>query len=261
MTMRSILKSLCFGFHSKKSVSSQVALSPPDKRPKHVAIIMDGNGRWAESQGLMRIMGHKQGVASAMTVIDACCAHQIQALTLFAFSTENWKRPKREVGFIMQLFSWAASLYLKKLHQKNVRIKHIGDISGLSPKMQQLITRAETLTQNNTGLCLLMAVNYGGRWDIVQAARALAQEAAAQTLNPEKITQALFEERLSTAGVPEVDLLIRTGNEVRVSNFLLWQTAYSEYYFTDVLWPAFTRAELEKAFAYFGRCQRRFGDI
>ena len=227
--------------------------------PKHIAIIMDGNGRWAEKRFLPRVAGHKSGVESVRAAVTTCGELGVEALTLFAFSSENWSRPQEEVSLLMELFLTALEREVKKLHKHNVRLAVIGDLSRFSDKLQTRIRDAENLTADNTGLKLNIAANYGGQWDITQAVRKLAARVAAGELGADAITPELIEAELCLAELPRPDLFIRTGGEHRISNFLLWQLSYTELYFTDVLWPDFDAEALKKAIADFGRRERRFG--
>ncbi len=227
--------------------------------PRHVAIIMDGNGRWAEQRRLPRIAGHRAGVDAVKGVVEACGEKGIEVLTLFAFSSENWRRPEEEVGLLMGLFMTALEQQARKLHKNNVRLQIIGDRSAFTAKLQSRIAEAEQLTRDNTGLSLVVAANYGGRWDIAQAAGRLAARAKAGQLEPEEITPEVFETALSLHELPAPDLFIRTGGEKRISNFLLWQLAYTELYFTQTLWPDFDRRAFEDALVSFASRQRRFG--
>ena len=229
------------------------------KLPRHVAIIMDGNGRWAEQRRKPRIAGHRAGVESVRNVVQVCGEKGITALTLFAFSSENWRRPEQEVGLLMELFLMALQRESKKLHKNNVCLRVIGNLSGFSEKLQQEIARAEALTKDNTGLNLVIAANYGGRWDIAQAAQKLAQQVSDGMLSPNDINEELIGQKLSLADLPEPDLFIRTGGEQRISNFLLWQLAYTELYFIDTLWPDFDSEVFAKALESFSGRQRRFG--
>lgn len=227
--------------------------------PRHVAIIMDGNGRWAKARMLPRTAGHKQGVSSARKAIQYCSEKGVEALTLFAFSSENWKRPETEVSTLMELFISALKREARQLAENNIRLKVIGDVSAFSEKLRQTIKETEDMTAASTGLKLQVAANYGGRADIIQAARQLASRVADGQLAVEEIDEALFGQQLYTESLPDPDLFIRTGGETRISNFLLWQLAYTELYFTDVLWPAFDHKDLDAAFAAFGHRERRFG--
>ncbi|RMD71151.1 MAG: isoprenyl transferase [Gammaproteobacteria bacterium] len=227
--------------------------------PRHVAIIMDGNGRWASQRRYPRFAGHQAGVEAARGVIRACGEKGIEALTLFAFSSENWRRPPQEVNLLMGLLLRVLQREVKKLKAHNVHLRIIGERGAFSPEIQRWMARAEEQTRQCTGLKLVIAVNYGGRWDLTQAARALAREVAEGRLSPEEVDQEALASHLSLADLPEPDLFIRTGGEMRISNFLLWQLAYTELYFTDTLWPDFDEAAFEKALASFARRQRRFG--
>ena len=234
-------------------------LPGPGGMPQHVAIIMDGNGRWARRRGLPRIAGHRQGVERVRDLVKACGDHGIPYLTLFAFSSENWRRPEQEVRLLMDLFLTALDREARKLHENNVRFRVIGDIERFGPKIGARIRQAQHLTGNNTALTLTIAANYGGRWDIAQAAAELARRALAGEIQPEDITAESFEPFLSLHDSPEPDLFIRTGGEQRISNFLLWQLAYTELYFTPVLWPDFDHAQFELALRSFAGRERRFG--
>lgn len=227
--------------------------------PRHVAIIMDGNGRWAGQRSVRRTEGHKAGVRATQDIIEACGRRGIDALTLFAFSSENWRRPESEVSILLDLFLRTLRSEVAKLGENNVRLRFIGDRSGFSKALQDAMSRAERETAGNDGLELAIAANYGGRWDISQAARQLAEEAAAGTLDPATIEPELLGSRLSLADLPEPDLFIRTGGERRISNYLLWQLAYTELWFTDLLWPDFDAVALDEALAYYRGRQRRFG--
>ena len=227
--------------------------------PRHLAIIMDGNGRWAKQRGKPRAAGHQQGFRTTRDIVEACARHEIEALTLFAFSSENWKRPEKEVGLLMDLFLRALKSEVSKLKENNVQIRFIGERSAFAKKLRDEMANAEAVTAENTGLKLAIAVNYGGRWDIVNAARSLAQAVADKQLRPEDIDIEQFTQHVSLSDVPEPDLFIRTGGEKRISNYLLWHLAYTELYFTDVLWPDFSDAELVLAFEFFAGRQRRFG--
>ncbi len=224
--------------------------------PKHIAIIMDGNGRWAKKRLLPRIAGHKQGLEAVRSIIKACSIHEVKYLTLFAFSTENWRRPADEVSFLMSLFMEALKREVEKLHQNNVRFKLIGDRSLFDLPLQQAILDAELLTQSNTGLVLTIAANYGGRWDILQAVNQMIKQSPSEGMSYQE--QDLLP-HLTTSDLPEPDLFIRTGGEQRVSNFMLWQLAYSEMYFTNTLWPDFDEKSLLEAFQFYQSRERRFG--
>ncbi|AVF37277.1 (2E,6E)-farnesyl-diphosphate-specific ditrans,polycis-undecaprenyl-diphosphate synthase [Rahnella sikkimica] len=228
-------------------------------QPRHVAIIMDGNGRWAKRQGKMRVFGHKAGVKSVRKAVSFAASHHLDALTLYAFSSENWNRPAQEVSALMELFVRALDSEVKSLHKHNVRLRIIGDVSRFSARLQERIRRSETLTQNNDGLTLNIAANYGGRWDIIQGVKTLAGQVEAGTLRAEQITEELLNSAVCMSELSPVDLVIRTGGEHRISNFLLWQIAYAELYFTDVLWPDFDENTFEGALNAFAQRERRFG--
>jgi undecaprenyl diphosphate synthase len=232
-----------------------------DHSPQHVAIIMDGNGRWARSRGLPRPAGHSASVKVVRRVVEECAKRKVRFLTLFAFSSENWRRPPDEVGMLMNLFLDALEREVADLHRNQVRLGFIGDRESLGAELARRMQSAEQLTEANVGLRLIVAVAYGGRWDIARACRSLAADAAAGTLTAADIDEGQVARRLALAGIPDPDLLIRTGGEQRVSNFLLWNLAYTELYFTNVLWPEFSPAHLDAAFEYFGQRERRFGLI
>jgi undecaprenyl diphosphate synthase len=225
--------------------------------PRHIAIIMDGNGRWAKARGLPRFIGHERGLAAVRKVVARCRERGVEALTLFAFSTENWRRPPAEVSKLMEIFGWALVREVEKLHDNGVRLRVIGDRSRFSEEIQQKIIAAEAKTAANDGLTLTIAANYGGRWDMIQAVQAWS------IAHPEQPISALSEDALSPfltlSDLPEPDLLIRTGGEKRVSNFLLWQLAYAEFYFTNALWPSFDASHIDEAITDFAKRQRRFG--
>lgn len=227
--------------------------------PRHVAIIMDGNGRWAKSKGKLRTFGHKAGVEAVRASVRFARTKGIEALTLFAFSSENWKRPQEEVGVLMELFNLVLSSEVKKLHKNDVRLNVVGDTSRFDAKLQSKITDAQALTANNQSLTLNIAANYGGRWDILQAAKRMHADLQSDVIQNEDVSEALFNQYTSLSGLPELDLLIRTGGEHRISNFLLWQTAYAELYFTHTLWPDFDEQTFQAAIDDFSERQRRFG--
>ena len=227
--------------------------------PQHVAIIMDGNGRWARSRGMPRPAGHRASIKVVRRVVEECAKRNVRYLTLFAFSSENWRRPPDEVGMLMKLFLDTLEREVADLHRNQVGVAFIGDRELLGAALARRMQSAEQLTAGNTGLKLTVAMAYGGRWDIAQACRSLAADAAAGVLQPSDIGEAHVEARLALAGIPDPDLLIRTGNEQRISNFLLWNLAYTELYFSDVLWPEFSTAELDAAFEFYARRERRFG--
>lgn len=220
---------------------------------------MDGNGRWAQRRKRPRSFGHQAGLKALRRVVEHCGRRGVQELTVFAFSSENWNRPKAEVTRLMDLFLRSLERETRELDENNVRVRFIGDTSAFSPELQEKIRQAELRTQNNTRMTLNVAANYGGRWDIVNAARRLAAEAAAGHIAPEQIDDTLFARELSLPGSPDPDLFIRTGGEMRISNFLLWQSAYTEFYFTPVLWPEFKDDELDRAIAAYAARERRYG--
>ena len=229
------------------------------QQPRHVAIIMDGNGRWAERRHLPRHFGHRAGVEAVRKVVKTCAQRGVEVLTLFAFSSENWRRPQKEVGLLMELFLVTLSKEVKRLHKNNVRLRLVGERGAFPERLQAKIAEGEQLTAGNDGLTLVIAANYGGRWDIGQAARALAERVARGELDPAAVNAETLAPHMSLADLPEPDLFIRTGGEKRVSNFLLWQLAYAELYFTDCLWPDFDDTALDAAFASYAGRQRRFG--
>ena len=220
---------------------------------------MDGNGRWARQRGRPRASGHQAGFRATRDIVELCGRQQIEALTLFAFSSENWKRPQQEVGLLMDLFLRALKSEVSKLCENNVHIRFIGERSAFQAKLQQEMENAERLTCDNTGLKLAVAVNYGGRWDIVNAARQLAVQVQRGQLQPDEIDIDTFSRHVSLSEISEPDLFIRTGGEKRISNYLLWHLAYTELYFTDVLWPDFSEVELGNALGFYAGRQRRFG--
>lgn len=239
--------------------SSKAAETGLQAVPRHVAIIMDGNNRWAKRRGLPGSAGHKAGVECIREVLRCCREQGIEVLTLFAFSSENWQRPSAEVSALMRLFSTYLGSEVKKLHRDDVRLRFIGERSRLKPALQQRMAEAEQLTAANGGATLVIAVDYGGQWDIAQAARTLAQRVARGELAPEQIDEQLFDSAVAMADLPRPDLLIRTAGEQRISNFLLWQLAYTELHFTDTLWPDFGERDMLAAIAAYGRRDRRFG--
>lgn len=230
-----------------------------NKMPKHVAIIMDGNGRWAKKKGKIRTFGHKAGVESVRAAVRFARQNNIESLTLFAFSSENWNRPAEEVGVLMDLFNLVLNSEAKKLNKNDVRLKVIGDTSRFDQKLVDKINKAEEMTQHNSSLILNIAANYGGRWDIVNAAKQLSEKVASGELDSAQIDEHKFNQFTSLADQPELDLLIRTGGEHRISNFLMWQCAYAELYFTDTLWPDFDEQAFQLAVNDFADRQRRFG--
>lgn len=233
--------------------------SNPAGCPSHIAIVMDGNGRWACQRGLPRNAGHRAGVRAARKVVEACGERKIDVLTLFAFSSENWQRPQREVNLLMRLFVEALQREVKDLHSNNVCLRFIGDRKALPAKLIGQMESSESLTEANTGLQLNVAVSYGGRWDLIEATRQVAARVASGELVPSQIDEALFRSELALKTVDDPDLFIRTGGEKRISNFLLWNLAYSEFYFSDTLWPDFDGDTLDAAIDDFTQRQRRFG--
>ena len=227
--------------------------------PRHLAIIMDGNGRWAKQRYLPRPAGHRAGVTAVRKTVERCMVEGIEVLTLFAFSSENWRRPAQEVSLLMELFIASLERETRKMHENGVRVRVIGERGAFAPALQEKIREAETLTASNQKLNLVIAANYGGRWDITEAARQLAAEVEGGELKAGDITNELIASRLSIADLPEPDLFIRTGGEQRISNFLLWQLAYTELYFTPLLWPDFDEQALTAALESFANRQRRFG--
>jgi undecaprenyl diphosphate synthase len=227
--------------------------------PKHLAIIMDGNGRWAKQKGLPRIAGHRAGVKALQNVVNFSATEGIKVLTVYAFSSENWKRPRTEVSMLMELFTTSLQQRFKELHGNNVRLRFIGDLTSFPEKLRQSMTDTENLTTSNTGLELVVAVNYGGRWDITNAFKALNKKINDESLKLEDITEDLIGEFMCLADLPEPDLFIRTGGEIRISNFLLWQLAYTELYFDDCLWPDFDTERLGKALQWYAGRERRYG--
>ena len=227
--------------------------------PRHIAIIMDGNGRWAHARLLPRYAGHREGVKSVHRAVEACLDKNIQALTLFAFSSENWRRPSTEVSLIMDLFVHALKKEVVALNRNGVRLRFIGDRTAFSDNLRALIAAAEEETRDNSGLDLVIAANYGGQWDITRAVQRLAARLADGTLQPQDLTPDVLAAEVCLSDLPSPDLFIRTGGEQRISNFLLWQLAYTELYFTDTLWPAFDGPKLDEALSWYANRQRRFG--
>jgi len=225
--------------------------------PLHIGIIMDGNGRWAKARGLPRLFGHRAGAENIHRIVEACADIGVKVLTVYAFSTENWGRPREEVEGLMRLLQETLDREVPQMHEKGVRLWHSGDLSRLSPEMQQAISDALELTRENDRIILNVALNYGGRAEIVEAVRKIIREG----VRPEDVTEEMISAHLYTAGLPDPDLIIRTAGEMRLSNFLIWQAAYAEYYSTPVLWPDFDRAELEKALDAYAHRERRFGRL
>ncbi len=230
-----------------------------DNCPRHVAIIMDGNNRWAKAHRLKGVAGHKAGVDAVKAVVETCAREGVEVLTLFAFSSENWRRPKDEVSALMRLFLIALEREVRKLHRNNIRLRIIGDRSAFNPALQEHMEKAEALTRDNTRMTLVIAANYGGHWDITQATRKVAEQVKAGQLEPSDITDDLIQEHLSIGDLPMPDLLIRTAGEQRISNFMLWHLAYTEFYFSEVFWPDFKREQMLRALDAYAHRQRRFG--
>ncbi|WP_294843366.1 isoprenyl transferase [uncultured Gilliamella sp.] len=229
--------------------------------PSHVAIIMDGNGRWAQQRNQLRTIGHRAGLKAVRKIVMYAASINIKVLTLYAFSSENWKRPEKEVSALLALFIYALNREIKKLNSHNVRLNIIGDISRFNNELQNMIIKAQQLTKDNSGLVLNIAANYGGRWDILQSAKKMATQVVEGKISVDDITEDHFNSAMSMSEFPDVDLVIRTGGEYRISNFLLWQIAYSEFYFTDVLWPDFTQSLFDEAINKFNNRERRFGGV
>lgn len=225
--------------------------------PVHVGIIMDGNGRWANGRGLPRLAGHNAGTENVRRITIACADAGVEVLSIYAFSTENWRRPADEVFGLMRLLAQRIDKEAAELHRNNVQIRHIGELQGIQPRLAERVRAAVALTRNNTGLVLNVAFNYGGRQEIAHAVQRIVDAGIAA----ESVTEELIDQYLDTAGLPDLDLVIRTGGEMRLSNFLLWQAAYAEYYSTPICWPDFGREELYQAFAAYGRRVRRFGGL
>lgn len=244
-------------FRASKPVASEQNLTIP----QHIAIIMDGNGRWAQQRGLPRSAGHRAGMENIRETIDRCLENGVRYLTLYAFSTENWKRPQEEVDFLMDLFLQALKNELRLMHQKGVQVCFIGIRDNLNTTLVQMMQEGEALTSGNERLHLNIAMNYGGRAELAQAFRSIAAELQNQTITEQQVDEALIGNYLFTAGQPDPDLLIRPGGEFRISNFLVWQSAYTELYFTDVFWPDFNNEQFMKAIAFYSSRERRFGGI
>ena len=228
--------------------------------PKHVAVVMDGNGRWAKKRFLPRTAGHRAGVNATRSIVENCDQQGIKALTIFAFSSENWKRPKKEVDALMSIFISTIKSEMDKLKKQNVCVKFIGDRTAFPEALQAVINETEIKTADNTGLALTIAANYGGRWDVTEACKRIVNKVSSGEVSAEEINESLISSEMSLAGLPEIDLFIRTGGENRISNFLLWQIAYTELYFTETLWPDFNNASLIKAIEWYATRQRRFGE-
>jgi undecaprenyl diphosphate synthase len=232
-----------------------------ERLPRHVAVIMDGNGRWAKQQGLPRIMGHRRGVDTLKDLLRCCKDWGIEALTAYAFSTENWGRPLEEVDFLMTLFERVLRQELREMMAEDVQIHFVGNLDALPRSLQAEINRSMLETQKNQGIQFTIATNYGGRQEIIHACRAIATQVQQGLLQPDQIDESLFERHLYTAGICDPDLLIRTSGEMRISNFLLWQVAYAELYITETLWPDFDRAEFHRALCAYQQRDRRFGKV
>jgi len=234
-------------------------LESDNNNPRHIAIIMDGNGRWAQKRFMPRAVGHQAGVRAVRKIVEYCAKHKIEVLTLFAFSSENWRRPEAEVSLLMALFMATLQREINNLDRNNIRLRFIGDRTAFSDKLQQRMAEGEAKTKDNTALTVVVAANYGGHWDMCQAFRTVAEKMATGELKNQVISEQLINQHLSTAGLPDPDLFIRTGGEQRVSNFMLWQLAYTELYFTATLWPDFDQNSIEDAIKSFKSRQRRFG--
>jgi len=232
-----------------------------ERLPRHVAVIMDGNGRWAKQRGLPRFMGHRRGVDALKSLLRCCRDWGVEALTAYAFSTENWGRPSEEVEFLMTLFERVLRQELREMMQEDVRIRFVGNLNVLPRSLQAEIERSVAETANNSGIQFTVATNYGGRQEILQACRSIAQKVQQGLLNPDEIDEAMFDRHLYTAGICDPDLLIRTSGEMRLSNFLLWQMAYAEIYVTDTLWPDFDRTQFHQALSAYQQRDRRFGKV
>jgi len=241
------------------AISSTKAVPNTSATPEHVAIIMDGNGRWASQRFLPRTAGHAKGVQSVRRAVETCGNAGVRYLTLFAFSSENWRRPADEVSLLMRLFVQALEREVSRLQEQGVRLRVVGDLTPFEPKLQELIYQAQDSTEKNDALHLTIAANYGGRWDILQATRRMLATHPEVASNPEQVDEQLLSNYLSMAWAPEPDLFIRTGGEQRISNFLIWQLAYTELFFTDCYWPDFGEAELRQAFDWYSTRERRFG--
>lgn len=258
--MLTTLKALFALSVSKFKPQSQPSTETISPKPKHVAVIMDGNGRWANAQGLSRVTGHKRGVEAVKNLIKGCLNHEVPYLSIFAFSSENWSRPEKEVNALMELLISALKDQTKKLDENGVRLRLVGDLSRFDQEIQVLANQAMQETAHNDKLTFNVCVNYGGRWDITQATQKIAQKVATGELDPEDVSESTISDELSTAGQPDPDLLIRTSGEYRISNFMLWQSAYAEYYFTDLLWPEFDEQAFTDALIKFTNRDRRFGN-
>jgi len=239
--------------------STTITVPRPRDVPRHVAIIMDGNGRWATQRRLPRVAGHAKGVEAVRATVEACALRGVEFLTLFAFSSENWRRPAEEVSLLMRLFVTALEREVAQLRANGIRLRVIGDLSAFEPRLRRLIAQAEARTASNRRLTLTVAANYGGRWDILQATQSMLRAQPELAVDPDRIGEQALSPHLAMAYAPEPDLFVRTGGEQRISNFLLWQLAYTELYFTDTFWPDFDAAALDRAIESFRRRERRFG--
>lgn len=249
------------GYFGELPADIDVSGYDPERVPTHVAIIMDGNGRWAKQRGLPRSSGHEAGIEGVRAAIRTASDLGVRYLTIYSFSTENWNRPREEVEMLMELFAVTMMAEVDGLHEEGVRVELIGDMSVLPDETREAFLSAIAKTHENEGMTLVMAVNYGSRAEILRAVRGLAADAAAGSLDPESIDEEMLSSRLYTANIPDPDLVIRTSGEMRISNFLLWQIAYSEFYVTDILWPDFDKFELLRAILAFQRRNRRFGKV
>lgn len=229
--------------------------------PSHVAIIMDGNGRWAQQRKQLRAFGHRAGLKAVREIVSYAASIGIKVLTLYAFSSENWKRSSSEVSALISLFIYALNRETKNLHKNNIRLNIIGDVTRFNDQLQSMIFKAETLTKDNSGLILNIAANYGGRWDIMQSVHKITQKVKNGELRLDEITEERIGAEMSMGDFPDVDLVIRTGGEYRISNFLLWQIAYAEFYFTDTFWPDFNQTQFDNAINEFNLRERRFGAV
>ncbi len=243
----------------KNAIGNKMSMTGLEPLPRHLAVVMDGNGRWASARMMPRPAGHRAGVESVRTLVEQAGRLGIEVLTLFAFSSENWRRPREEVSVLLDLFLRTLDREAQRLHENRVRIRIIGDRTRFEPKLRRQLARVENLTASNSGLTLVIAASYGGRWDIAQAARHIAEAVLEGRLLPEQIDSELVSSHLSLSDLPPPDLLIRTGGERRISNFLIWQLAYAELYFTDVLWPDFRADDLRQALEWYAGRERRFG--
>jgi undecaprenyl diphosphate synthase len=240
-------------------MTNSLLVSPALKCPRHLAVIMDGNGRWAKQRHRPRYWGHKKGLEAVSRVVKECTERALEVLTLFAFSSENWRRPPREVDSLMELFANALESEIPRLNQNKVQLRIIGSLDRFAQPLRESIEKAQALTRDNKGLKLVLAVDYSGQWDIIQAVQELIRQLKAGTLPVETMTSDHFAHYLSLSDLPPPDLLIRTGGEYRISNFFLWQLAYTELYFTEILWPDFDEEELNKALLFYSQRERRFG--